>query len=216
MRSVQMYLVLIALIPLGCATTGPPATGLLDDYSRLEPHPDVPGGRVYWNPDVDLSKYESIMIDPIEVHFAHDKDFKEPDPERVHAVTSLVKKELEEAISEHFPISKSQGQGVVRLRAQASNTRLLKQLRRTRSYVPTARYRMGSSNAEVELTDSVTGQLIVAWVGPRRSMGEAQRLGRPDDWEAVISTIGVSTRTLVDRIVIRLEEARNRRADKGT
>ncbi len=216
MRSFQMYLVLIAVLPLGCATTSPPNTGFLTDYSRLEPHPKVAGGRVYWNRDVDRSQYESILIDPIEVHFAREKDFKEPDPERVHEFTSLVKKELEEAISEHFPISKSQGRGVARLRVQASNIRLLKELRRTRSYVPTARYRMGSANAELELTDSVTGELIVAWVGPRRSMGEVQRLARPDDWEAVKSNIGVALRTYMDRVLRRLETgARTKPPDRA-
>ncbi len=207
MRRFQVYLVLIAVLPLGCATTSPPDTGFLGDYSRLEPHPKVAGGRVYWNSDVDRSKYESVMIDPIEVHFAREKDFKRPDPERVSEFTRLVKNALEKAISEHFPISKSQGQGVARLRIQASNIRLAKEMPRTHSYVPLSKYRMGSANVEAELVDSLTGETIVAWVGPRRFKGEVKRTHRPDDWETVESNIHVSVRALVDHVLNRIGRA---------
>ena len=212
MRHFQLCFVLIAALPLGCATS-PPATGFLSDYSRLEPHPKVAGARVYWNPDVDRSKYESILIDPIEVHFAREKDSKQPDPERIREFRNLVKKELEEAIAEHFPISTSQGQGVARLRIQAANIRLAKEIPRTRSYVPFSKYRMGSANVEAELEDSLTAETIVAWVGPRRTGGEVRRAHRPDEWEAVKANISVTIRTYINRIVNRVKEARH--ADKA-
>ena len=73
-RRFQMYFVLITVFSLGCATTSPSSfTDFLGDTSRLEPHPEVAGASVFWNPDVDHSKYESIMIDPIELHFAREK-----------------------------------------------------------------------------------------------------------------------------------------------
>ncbi len=215
MRRFQMYLVLIAVLPLGCATTSPPDTGFLSDYSRLEPHPKVAGARVYWNPDVDRSKYESILIDPIEVHFSREKDSKQPDPERIREFRNLVKKEFEEAIAEHFPISTSQGQGVARLRIQAANIRLAKEMRRTHSHVPLPRYRMGSANVEAELEDSLTAETIVAWVGPRRIGSEVQRAQRPDDWETINANIGVAIRTYVNRIVDRIREARKRSTRAG-
>ena len=208
MRSFKVYFVLITVLPIGCATTGPPATGFLSDYVRLEPHPAVAGARVYWNPDVDRSKYASIELDPIEVHFAREQDFKRTDPERVSDFKRLVKNALEEAFAEHFRLSKSQGQSVARLRVQVSNIRLVSEMPRTRSYVHLSKYHMGSVNVEAELTDSSTGEFIAAWVGPRRSMGQTERLRRPEDWEGVRSDMDVALRTLVDKVMGRLRETR--------
>ncbi len=208
MRSITVYFWLLGVLPLGCATTSPPNTGFLTDYARLEPHPKVAGGRVYWNRDVDRSKYSSIMIDPVEIHFAHEENSKQPDPEHVDEFRRIVEQELEKAISEVFQVSKAPSQGVIRLRTQVSNIQFAKELPRTRSYVPLPRYRLGSANVEVELTDSSTGDLLAAWVGPRRSAGEGKRYQRPDDWEGVRSNIAVSVRTFVDHVMNRLAETR--------
>jgi hypothetical protein len=212
MRNIQIGLALMTVLPLGCATAPRPAfTGFLGDYTEFKPYAALPGAFEYWAPNAGQRKYTSILLDPIEVHFAPEKDSDPPDAERVTAFKRFVENELNSAIARHYPIASQPGSDVARLRLQISNIRLLKQLPSTPSYTHLRRYRLGSANIEAELADSVSGKTIVAWVGPRRSAGEAESFSRPKDWAAVKSKAAASIHHVADRVFAKLRESWNRR-----
>ncbi len=211
MRYIQIGLALMTVLPLGCATSRRPQfTGFLGDYTQFKPYAPLPGAFEYWTPDAGQTKYLSILLDPIEVHFAPEKDTNPPNAEGVTAFKRFVEDELKAAISRHHPIANQPASNVARLRLQISNIRLLKQLPPTPSYTHLPRYRLGSANIEAELADSVSGKTIVAWVGPRRSAGEAESVTRPEDWAAVKSKAAASIHNVVDRVFAKLRENQKR------
>ena len=155
MRNLQVALALMTVLPLGCAMAPRQEfTGFLGDYTEFKPYAPLPGAFEYWAPDAGQSKYLSILLDPIEVHFAREKDTDPPTAERVTAFKQFVEDELKTAISRHHPIASQPASNVARLRLQISNIRLLKQLPSTPSYTHLPRYRLGSANIEAELADS--------------------------------------------------------------
>lgn len=217
MRNLQVALALMTVLPLGCATANRPEfTGFLGNYDAFKPYAPLPGAFEYWAPDAGQTKYLSILIDPIEVHFAREKDTNPPTSGRVAAFKQFVEDELKAALARHHPIANQPALNVARLRLQISNIRLLKQLPSTPSYTHLPRYRLGSANIEAELVDSVSGKSIVGWVGPRRSAGEAESLKRPEDWAAVKSKAAAAIHNIVDRVFVKLRDSWNRRTlDRG-
>ena len=216
MRIMQVGLALMSVLPLGCAAANRPAfTGFLNDYSDLKPYAPRPGAFEYWAPDVERTEYTSFLLDAIEVHFAPDNDAVAPAAGRVTAFIRFVEDELKTAISRHRPIAHQPAADVARLRLQISNTRLLKQLPPAPSYTHLPRYRLGSANIEAELVDSVSGETIVAWVGPRRSAGEAESFSRPDDWTAVKSQTAAGIHNVVDRVFVKLKDSWGRKTFDG-
>lgn len=217
MRNVQFGFALMTILPLGCAATNRPAfTGFLGDYTAFEPYAPLPGAFEYWAPNTDRTKYTSILVDPIEVHFAPEKGSDPPNAGRVSAFRRFVEDELRAAISRHHPIASQPAANVARLRLQVSNIRLVRQLPSTRSYTHLPRYRLGSANIEAELADSISGKTIVGWVGPRRSAGEAQSLTKPEDWAAVKSKAAASIHHVVDRVFAKLMVSWNRKTMDGS
>jgi hypothetical protein len=176
----------------------------------------LPGAFEYWAPDAGQIAYTSILIDPIQLHFASERGGDTPSAERLMPLRRFVDDEIRAAIARHHPIADRSGPGVARLRLQVSNVRPLKQLPPTRSYTHLPRYRLGSANIEAELADSESGKTIVAWVGLRRSAGEAERFSRPADWTAIKTQTAESIHTVVDRVFAKLRASWNRRRTEAS
>ena len=189
----------------GCTASRVPFTEFLGDYAQLEPHAEITGAYVYWTPGVDLAKYNAVLVDPIAVHFAPDKKAKQPTPERLQQFKRFVDKELADAISEYWAISDDPGEDVVRLRLQVSNVHLMKHLPRTSGYSHLPHYQLGSANIEAELTDSVSGDRMAAYVSPHRAARQVEQMMTPKTWEDVKDRTREGIRNWVRRLALRRE-----------
>ncbi len=111
----------ISLALVGCSADQRRFTGFLQDYAMLEPHPTIEGGLVYWNPNIDPTKYTAALIEPVEVHFLRPRDERRADSERIAAFRRWFADVLKTALGRHLEIATQPGPNVLRCRFQVAN-----------------------------------------------------------------------------------------------
>lgn len=176
----------------GCSAEPRRFTGFLRDYSLLKPHPTIPDALVYWNPAIDPKQYKTVLVEPVDVHFMRRGEDNRAKPEDVAAFRKYVTDELTTAISKHAAIATEPGPNVLRCRLQVANMQFTRSLGEPQyGWLPTD-YVLGSANIETEARDSISGELVVAYVGPQNSVEiyTPPLLARsPDRWEAAKAVI---------------------------
>lgn len=173
----------------GCATTvestpeaakaieagGPPpasVTGFLGaDAAKLAPGPEGGAALVWINPDAQWSTYTKVQLLPVEF-WAADNSKVPPDDQKV--LTEYFYNSLATNLARNFTVVGQPGPGVMTLRvALMDATTAVPGLRTISVVVPQARILnaaqslatdsyafVGSAEAEMKLTDSVTGQML--------------------------------------------------------
>jgi len=176
----------------GCASEQRRFAGFLRHYSILKPHPTIQGALVYWNPDIDPKKYNAVLVEPIEIHFMDRSEENRAKPEDVGAFRRFVNDELIAAISKHAAIVTQPGPNVLRYRLQVSNLQLTRLISEPYPVWSTRDYALGTANIETDAHDSVSGELVVAYVSPRGSVERftTSMLTRaPDRWESAKTVV---------------------------
>jgi hypothetical protein len=171
----------------GCASEQPRVTGFLSDYSILKPHPTIQGALVYRNPDIDFQEYTAILVEPVELHFMDQNEKNRAKPEELAAFRRFVHGELTAAISKHSAIVTEPGPNVLRYRLQVSNLRLTQLISDPYPVWSTRDYALGTAYIETAAHDSVSGELVLAYVSPRGSVERVTTFmlaKAPDHWEA--------------------------------
>jgi len=177
---------------LGCASEQRRVTGFIGDYTVLKPHPSIQGALVYWNPGIDPKKYNAVMIEPVDVHFAKQTDKNSARPYDLARFRKYVTNELTAAISKHATIATEPGPNVLRCRLQVANLRLTRQIGEPLYHWLPPDYALGSASIETEARDSMSGELVVAYVSPPGSVEiYTPRLltSPPDLWESVSTAV---------------------------
>ncbi len=178
-----------ALLASGCSTTvqstpaaaqavesgGPlpsAVTGFLGpDAARLAPGPEGGAALVWLNPNAQWSSYTKIQLMPVEFWAAADS--KVPAADQA-TLTEYFYNQLQTNLSKSFTLVDQPGPGVMTLRvALMDATTAVPGLRTISVVVPQARVLnlaqsmvtdsyafVGSAEAEMKMTDSVTGQLL--------------------------------------------------------
>jgi hypothetical protein len=185
----------LLLMP-GCSTTvestpaaakaieagGPPpasVTGFLGpDASKLAPGPEGGAALAWINPNAQWSSYTKIQLLPVEFWAADDSKVS-PDDQKI--LTAYFYNSLQTNLSKSFTLVDQPGPGVMTLRvALMDATTAVPGLRTISVIVPQARVLnlaqslatssyafVGSAEAEMKLTDSVTGDLLAEAVDQR-------------------------------------------------
>jgi uncharacterized protein DUF3313 len=185
-----------ALLASGCSTTvesapqaakslesgGPlPAsvTGFFGpDASKLAPGPQGGAALVWINPNVQWSNYTKIQLMPVEFWAAADSKVSSADQA---VLTEYFYNQLQTNLSKSFTLVNQPGPGVLTLRiALMDATTAVPGLRTISVVVPQARVLnmaqslatdsyafVGSAEAEMKATDSVTGQVLIEAVDQR-------------------------------------------------
>ncbi|MGB8684375.1 MAG: DUF3313 domain-containing protein [Candidatus Binatus sp.] len=185
-----------ALFTSGCSTTvasapaaaqavesgGPlpsAVTGFLGpDASRLAPGPEGGAALAWINPNAQWSSYTKIQLMPVEFWAAADSKVSAADQA---TLTEYFYNQLQTNLSKSFTLVDQPGPGVMTLRvALMDATTAVPGLRTISVIVPQARVLnlaqsmatdsyafVGSAEAEMKLTDSVTGQLLAEAVDQR-------------------------------------------------
>lgn len=188
MKKKMVYLATcgVGVILLGCASEQRRFTGFLRDYSVLKPHPTIQDALVYWNPDCDPRQYEAVLVEPVEIHFMRPSEESRAKAEDVTALREYVTEELTAAISNHAPIATEPGLNVLRCRLQVANVQLTREAGDPQYPWLPPDYALASANIETEARDSISGELVVAYVGPRGGVeirSSPLLAGPPDLWE---------------------------------
>lgn len=171
---------------LGCASEQRRFTGFLHDYSMLKPDPDLPWALVYWNPDIDPKQYKAVIIEPVEVHFKKRGDQERANPEDVAAFCNFVTAQWKTVIRKYAPVVTKPGKNVLRCRLQVANLQFTRSVSKPQYGWLPQDYAVGSANIETEARDSISGELVVAYVGPQGSVEiytPPLLAGPPGRWE---------------------------------
>jgi hypothetical protein len=184
----------------GCAVTEqskptsldtPEASRFLSDYSQLQPGQKDQASLVYFNPNVNWKRYNSILLEPVQIWDAPDRKISPDDQKKL---SSYYYNALNENLSKHFTMARSPGPGVINLRVALTDATTATPVLRTVSVVvPQARLLnsvnnlatgsygfVGSAQSEGEMLDSLTGERLAAAVD-RRSGGLS--IKNADVWE---------------------------------
>jgi hypothetical protein len=155
-----------------------PTSGFLSDYSQLRPGTKDQALLVYFNPNANWSQYTAVMIDPVTIGFAPERQISQQDQ---ITLANYYRQQLEQNLSKTFAIVNQPGPNVMRLRVALTDATTATPVLRTISVVvPQARILnsvkdlasgtyafVGSARSEGEVLDSVTGIRLAAAVDQR-------------------------------------------------
>jgi len=223
-RSIVTGFVVIAalLTASGCAATRgtreeAKTSGFLGDYSQMRPGKELggPAQLVYVKPDLDLSGYKAVRIEPVALWGGEQmKSLPREDQQRM--VDSL-HAALTTKLSQDWTVVEEAGPGVLRIRAavtsaEASNvpldvvatvipqmnllTRIVGRMAADSSLT------VGEASGELEVLDSITGERLLAGVDHR--VGARRIGGMTDKW----SDVDEAFLFWAERVRVRLAEFR--------
>lgn len=153
--------------------------GFLRDYSQLAPGERGEAQLLYINPHTDFSKYHAVMIDSVTLW--QNADTSDVSPEAQQTLTDYLYAAIHKQLSEDYEIVDRPGPGVLRIRAAiteakgakvAANvvTGVVPQLRMATMVAGLATNTaklVGKASVEAEVTDSVSGERLLAAVDQR-------------------------------------------------
>jgi len=177
----------VCVAVLGCASEQRRFTGFLRDYSALKPHPTIQGALVHWNQNIDPKKYKAVLLEPVDVPFMTPSEESRAKPEDVAALRRFITDELATAISKHAAIATKPGPNVLRCRLQVANLPSTQTIDEPPHPWPPREFVTGTADIETEARDSISGELVVAYVSPRGSVQVDWAplwAGPRDRWEA--------------------------------
>jgi hypothetical protein len=88
----------------------------LSHPERLAPQPGGSGALVWVDPDADLARYDSFLIERIQVRLADDAAHKTVDPTELKALTDQLHEAIVKALTPAYRIVSKPGRGVLRVR----------------------------------------------------------------------------------------------------
>jgi hypothetical protein len=173
------------LLACGCAPEKFHFTGFLDDYGRLEPHPTKEHALVYYNQDVDWTRYKRAHVQPIALHFADPKEEREVSPEQLERFRQITLSAIQDVLARHDLEAPQPGDGVAELRVQIANIRLTRVIESHQTTFRTQRHQLGSCNAETELVDPQTGTILAMYVSRTVPPEWVESWSDLDEWESL-------------------------------
>ena len=158
-------------------------SGFLKDYSKLHPAAnDSEATLVYMTPDkAKVKSYTKIILEPVQVWREEKSHAKSMDKEDAEYLSQYLWLRLDEELRKDYQMVQEPGQGVMRMRAAITEagrgipvldnltsvhpgTLLMSKGKKALSGTETF---VGKASAELEVTDSQTGELLAAGVDRR-------------------------------------------------
>ncbi|MCZ6786796.1 MAG: DUF3313 family protein [Planctomycetota bacterium] len=145
---------LFSLLLTACATTTSSNPGFLDDYSILEPNPDVPDSERWISHKA--GQYDRIIVEPFVAYFHYNVYGKPVDANELDDLLTRLRGFVIDALTEDSLLETESGPGVMRL--EVAVTDLHEEAGKGSG--------LGLENANIEMraTDSMTGTLVAAAV----------------------------------------------------
>jgi len=204
-RNLFLSLILLGLFALtqfGCGGAGAAArTGFLKDYSQLKPHPEVDGRFRYINPNIDASKYNKFIVDPVAINLSKKGIEREIDPKEMKKLAKYFRKQIAVELNKDYQIVRRPGPSVIRIRTSISEVDKTNPFLNIHPGTKLMGGGLGGAGAEMELVDSLTGQRIAAAIdnqkGSRLSIGAG--LTWYGDAKAVMENWAKDLKKMVDK-----------------
>jgi hypothetical protein len=190
----------IALLLPACAPTRQPrgevkTSGFLHDYSILEAGGEDQAKLRYVDPKANFSQYQVVLVDSVTLWSG--PELAKLKPEQKQALVDHAYTALATALGRSFTIAKAPGAGTLRVRAaitEATSSAVVPDVVAT--IIPQVRLigtlgglaantaaTVGEASGEVEVTDSLTNQVLAA--GVDRRVGQRSLQGVFGKWNDV-------------------------------
>ncbi|MDD5116139.1 MAG: DUF3313 domain-containing protein [Candidatus Omnitrophica bacterium] len=193
-------IIVMVLFGAGCATTEQVPdvrmSGFLGDYSQLHRGKRGQAEFTYHDPSADLSKYHKVILDPVQLWAANNKNsaLSRLSREDQQLLVDYLYVALRDALQKDYVIVDEPGPYVMRVRCAITEARAdspVKDLLSTvtpaglgisyaKRFLTGTHSGVGVVSVEGELLDSVTGQRLAAVVD--RRAGTKSILGKPTRW----------------------------------
>src|SRR5512147_412045 len=211
MRQMMGAILALMLVVTGCAATqeakSVEKSGFLGDYSLLKEgeRSTVSGGSaenqallVYKNPAADWRKYKKIQLDPVTVWMSQkDSQLKDVSVEDRQRLAALLWSKVDEQLRKDYEMTSQPGPDVLRVQAAITEagessavldtvtsiipqTRMLSGMKSLATGVSAF---TGSASAEMKVTDSATGTILLE--GVDRRGGTKSLRGVTNSWNDV-------------------------------
>jgi uncharacterized protein DUF3313 len=166
---------LLVATMFGCAGPQAAKTGFLKDYSQLQPHPDIEGRHRYINPNIDASKYNKFIVDPVAVNLSKKGKERDIDPKEMDRLAKYFRKQLGLELQKGYQLVGRPGPGVARIRTSISEVDKTLPFLNVHPGTKLMGGGLGGAGAEMEIVDSVSGKILGAAIdnqkGSRLSIG---------------------------------------------
>lgn len=93
----------------GCATTSPPESGFLTDYSGLAREAGQPSIWVRRNPETTYAEYQRVIIDPFVVGFGPHKTNVLFSAKELDKLAGRMHEAVAKIVTEHYPVVEAPG-----------------------------------------------------------------------------------------------------------
>lgn len=201
MLTFRITLIVFSLLITGCARTYQAryveTSDFLDDYSLLKEGQQDDALLSYWKSGTDWSAYKKIIVDPVTIHKLPDSELNELPHVENYRLKELFDYRIREALKKDFKLVTKPGPDTLRVQFAITDaetsTMLFDQL--TTVY-PSARvmslfkrlatgteFYVGKASVEGKITDSQTGELLMASADCRA--GGKTWLGTFNSWDDV-------------------------------
>ena len=163
-----------------CATTQPVPYSGIPSSSLLQPAPHDESGRIpyAYSGDVDWLAYSGTLVEPVAIYGDADAQFEKIDEQEKLDLARYMYTEFRTALNQRFPIAGQQGPGILRVRLTLTGAKPNKAVLSTftkfdmaglpYNTVQSLRGKegllSGSVSYAVEVSDSVTGEVLLAYV----------------------------------------------------
>lgn len=192
-----IFLALILSLVSGCAAHKMEEVhkaGFLGDYSQLKQGGEDQAVLTYIKPGVNFKVYKKLMIDPVEIWYSPDVEYKGIQPDQLKELTDYFHNALVKAVEDRYPVVNAPGEDVLRIRAAITDvipgkpvTGTLSTLipigiaiSGTKKAATGTHASVGQTAVEAELIDSLTYERLAAAVDRRAGKKGAFR-GEWDD-----------------------------------
>jgi len=163
-----VLLLCIAMLTLaGCYKASVPtkASGFIGDYHKLKPMNEDGQTLFYLNPNADWSRYHSVVILPVSIHYIKEGEARKLDKEDVDKMGDYFRNEMTQAIKGRFGVVSDQGPRVLVIRTSISDVKptnvIANIVSKSLIWIPVD---MGEAAIEGDIRDSMTGEVLAAIV----------------------------------------------------
>ena len=177
-------------------------TGFLQDYSKLQPHPAVDGRFHYINQNIDATRYSKFIVDPVAINLSEKGQERNIDVNDLNSLARYFGDRIAAELRKGYQVVSTPGPDVMRVRASISEIDKTTRILNIHPGTKITGAGLGGAGAEMELVDSVTGELIAAAIdnqkGSRLDMvGGLQKFGHA---QAVIENWAKDLKTWVNQV----------------
>lgn len=157
-----------------------PNTGFLSDYSKLRPVDGLDGTYRYLDTAANLRPFTKVMVDPVQVFFSPNPDYKGMQPDAMKRMTDAFRTEFVGALLSGYQVVNQPGPDVLRIRLAITSVQPTSPALGVTDFVPikalfnVARDASGNAprvaemSAEAEVLDP-SGRVVGAAVSTRKA-----------------------------------------------